>query len=150
MPSSYVQWAVDGNHDRRVDLDNPSDAMASIANFLVQHGWTRDATLQQKMRAVWEYNHSMHYARTIFGVALGMQRPSPRGNDASDPGSGAQQPELDAKGIDDAAAQLAAAPRLPDPAEAPVSGPPQAVPTTPIPPETDGLPPYLERSNASM
>jgi hypothetical protein len=76
MPSSYAQWAVDGNNDRLVDLDNPADAMASIANFLVQHGWRADATLDQKMRAVWEYNRSTHYVRTIFAVALRMTRPT--------------------------------------------------------------------------
>jgi membrane-bound lytic murein transglycosylase B len=150
MPSSYAQWAVDGNHDRRVDLDNPADAMASIANFLVQHGWARDATLEQKMRAVWEYNHSMHYVRTIFGIAVGMQRPSAKhGHALSDaaPETGTGT-DLDAKRIEDTAAMMAATPRLGGPSNgtpaSPMSGPLPSVPTTPIPPETDGLPPIIE------
>ncbi len=69
LPSSYLSWAVDGNRDRRIDLDNPSDAMASIANFLKVHGWRRNAPAEDNMRAVWEYNHSTHYVRTIFSVA---------------------------------------------------------------------------------
>jgi membrane-bound lytic murein transglycosylase B len=40
MPSSLLQYAIDGNSDGVIDLRNsPEDAMASIANFLVQHGW---------------------------------------------------------------------------------------------------------------
>ena len=69
LPSSYLSWAVDGNRDRRIDLDNPSDAMASIANFLKVHGWHRNAPEEDNMRAVWEYNHSTHYVHTIFSVA---------------------------------------------------------------------------------
>jgi membrane-bound lytic murein transglycosylase B len=134
MPSSYAQWAVDGNHDRRVDLDNAADAMASIANFLVQHGWSADATLEEKMRAVWEYNRSMHYVRTIFGIALGMQRPSIKhGHALPDPEPGtAQAAELDGKRINDTAAQMMANPRLGAPSEAaPATGAPQAAPADP-------------------
>ena len=40
MPSSLLQFATDGNSDGIIDIRNsPEDAMASIANFLVQHGW---------------------------------------------------------------------------------------------------------------
>ncbi len=121
MPSSYAQWAVDGNHDRRVDLDDPADAMASIANFLYQHGWRADAPLEQNMRAVWEYNRSMHYVRTIFGVARGMTRPTRKRGSApadtatlrSEQGT-AQAAEADAKRIDEAAALMLAHPMLPE------------------------------------
>ena len=146
MPSSYAQCAVDGNHDRRVDLDNPADAMASIANFLVQHGWRTDASLEQKMRAVWEYNRSMHYVRTIFGVALGMTRPTVKRGSAPaevaanprEPGT-AQAAELDAKRIDEAAAQMQAHPRLPDSAAAGPAAPLSAAPDAPA---EAGSPPH--------
>lgn len=40
MPTSLLKFAKDGDKDGLVDLRNSaSDAMASIANFLVQHGW---------------------------------------------------------------------------------------------------------------
>lgn len=40
MPSSIVKYAKDGDMDSKIDLRNNSfDAMASIANFMLQHGW---------------------------------------------------------------------------------------------------------------
>ena len=43
MPGSIRRFAVDFDHDGKIDLRNsPSDAIGSVANFLVQHGWKRD------------------------------------------------------------------------------------------------------------
>jgi membrane-bound lytic murein transglycosylase B len=43
MPSSWRQYAVDFEGDGRIDLiKSPADAIGSVANFLVQHGWKRD------------------------------------------------------------------------------------------------------------
>jgi membrane-bound lytic murein transglycosylase B len=40
MPGSIRQFAVDFDNDRKIDLRNsPVDAIGSVANFLVQHGW---------------------------------------------------------------------------------------------------------------
>jgi membrane-bound lytic murein transglycosylase B len=69
LPSSYLSWAVDGNRDRRIDLDHPSDAIASIANFLKVHGWQRNGSIEDNKRAVWQYNRSQHYVNIIFAVA---------------------------------------------------------------------------------
>lgn len=42
MPGSLRQFAVDGDGDGRIDLQaSPADAIASVANFLVEHGWQR-------------------------------------------------------------------------------------------------------------
>jgi membrane-bound lytic murein transglycosylase B len=43
MPSSFLAYAVDFNGDGRRDLwsDDPSDALASAANYLARRGWTR-------------------------------------------------------------------------------------------------------------
>ena len=42
MPSSIRQYAVDFDNDGKIDLRNsPVDAIGSIANFLIQHGWKR-------------------------------------------------------------------------------------------------------------
>ncbi|OGB24065.1 MAG: lytic murein transglycosylase B [Burkholderiales bacterium RIFCSPLOWO2_02_FULL_57_36] len=40
MPGSIRRFAVDFNNDGKIDLrDSPVDAIGSVANFLVQHGW---------------------------------------------------------------------------------------------------------------
>ena len=42
MPGSILQFAVDFDGDGRIDLRNsPVDAIGSVANFLVRHGWQR-------------------------------------------------------------------------------------------------------------
>jgi membrane-bound lytic murein transglycosylase B len=42
MPASIRKYAVDYDGDGRIDLRNsPDDAIGSVANFLVQHGWRR-------------------------------------------------------------------------------------------------------------
>lgn len=75
LPTSYLRWAVDGNEDGRVDLNTTADAVASIANYLREHGWRADAGLEEKMRAVWLYNHSPHYVNAIFEVSRRMSLP---------------------------------------------------------------------------
>lgn len=40
MPTSLLNFAVDGDHDGHIDLQsNPTDAILSVANFLREHGW---------------------------------------------------------------------------------------------------------------
>jgi membrane-bound lytic murein transglycosylase B len=42
MPGSILQFAVDFDGDGRIDLrSSPVDAIGSVANFLVRHGWQR-------------------------------------------------------------------------------------------------------------
>jgi membrane-bound lytic murein transglycosylase B len=42
MPGSILRYAVDFDGDDKIDLRNsPVDAIASVANFLAQHGWKR-------------------------------------------------------------------------------------------------------------
>ncbi len=42
MPSSYLKYAVDGDGNGTADIWNSdADTLASIANYLAQHGWVR-------------------------------------------------------------------------------------------------------------
>ena len=41
MPTSLARWAVDFDHDGHIDLhDSPEDAIGSVANYFIAHGWT--------------------------------------------------------------------------------------------------------------
>lgn len=43
MPTSIRDFAVDADHDGRIDLSNSlPDIFASVANYFVQHGWIAD------------------------------------------------------------------------------------------------------------
>ncbi len=49
MPSSYLAYAVDFDHDGHRDIwTNPVDAIGSIANYLKRHGWQRGETIAHK------------------------------------------------------------------------------------------------------
>ena len=41
IPSSYLEFAVDFNHDGVIDLWNAEDAIGSIANYFARNGWRR-------------------------------------------------------------------------------------------------------------
>lgn len=42
LPSSIRRYAADGDNDGRINLaDSPTDAIASVGNFLKQHGWEK-------------------------------------------------------------------------------------------------------------
>lgn len=44
MPTSFAQWARDGDGDARIDLwGSRPDILHSVANYFVAHGWTRGA-----------------------------------------------------------------------------------------------------------
>ena len=46
LPSSRRRFAIDFDHDGRIDLAaSPVDAIGSVASFLAEHGWERDAPI---------------------------------------------------------------------------------------------------------
>ena len=48
IPSSYRHYAVDGDHDGRIDLwDSPADIIFSIANYFKEHHWREGAPVAE-------------------------------------------------------------------------------------------------------
>ena len=73
VPSSYVKFAVDGNGDGFVDLFTMGDAVASIANYLKEHGWEKGKAAQ-KWQAVYAYNHCDNYVKAVFAYAKALKK----------------------------------------------------------------------------
>lgn len=69
MPSSVTMFAQDGNGDGIIDLFDPADAVASLSNYLILHGWKKDSSLSQKIKALRRYNNLAIYANTILALA---------------------------------------------------------------------------------
>lgn len=70
MPSNALKFGVDGDQDGMVNLFDVEDALHSMANYLVNHGWKgKTTTRSQQRRALYRYNHSTIYVNTIMAVA---------------------------------------------------------------------------------
>jgi len=69
LPSSYLEFAVDGDGDGRVSLFDPEDAIASCANYLASHGWRPGLSHAERRRVLWSYNHSDAYIDTVLAIA---------------------------------------------------------------------------------
>ncbi len=69
MPSNALKFGVDFNKDGRVDLFDPEDAIASMANYLHFYGWSPEIPTRGQIRVIKQYNHSTPYAKTVLKVA---------------------------------------------------------------------------------
>ncbi len=69
IPTSYGAYARDGDNDGKIDLDNISDAVASIAYYLKSNGWKTNADHRRKTKVIMRYNNSSHYAGCILELA---------------------------------------------------------------------------------
>ncbi|MDW8271537.1 MAG: lytic murein transglycosylase [Bacteroidota bacterium] len=67
IPTSYKQWAQDGDGDGRKDLFSIADAIASVAYYLHANGWRDSPAAQQA--ALFHYNNSRDYVECILTVA---------------------------------------------------------------------------------
>jgi membrane-bound lytic murein transglycosylase B len=66
IPSSFMDYGMDGNNDGRKDPFNMADSMASIGHYLKRAGWKENGSIEEKRKAVWYYNHSEVYVNTIM------------------------------------------------------------------------------------
>ena len=73
VPSAYLNYAVDGDGDGRVDLFNVVDAMASIANYLKCSGWEK-GSLAKKKKAIYAYNHCDNYVKAVLAYAKAIRK----------------------------------------------------------------------------
>ncbi len=71
-PSSYLQFAVDGDGDGCIDLWDSADAVMSTAHYLRANGWGK--TYAARYRAVYAYNHSKAYVHAVFLYAKALKR----------------------------------------------------------------------------
>lgn len=76
MPSSILHYAADGDKDGRIDLFAHADAIASVANYLAEHGWQGDISGKKAYQAVHRYNPSTYYVETILKIAGLLQNTS--------------------------------------------------------------------------
>lgn len=67
LPSSYLQWAKDGDGDGKINLFEFPDAVYSIANYLKSNGWGNSEKAQRK--AVYHYNNSSDYVDAVLTLA---------------------------------------------------------------------------------
>ncbi len=69
VPSSVLEYGLDGNKDGQVNLSDHMDAIESVANYLKQHGWKPGLGREEAFRVLLCYNRSTYYANTILEVA---------------------------------------------------------------------------------
>jgi membrane-bound lytic murein transglycosylase B len=67
MPAS-LKWARDGDGDGRINLSEVPDAIASTANYLVEHGYVR-GDLQARKKSFTAYNPNSAYVDAIVAYA---------------------------------------------------------------------------------
>lgn len=78
LPSNYFRFGVDANGNGRVSLYEPEDAIASCANYLVEHGWRPGLSRSEKRSVIWAYNRSDAYVDTVLALADSIARAHPQ------------------------------------------------------------------------
>ncbi|MQA98498.1 MAG: transglycosylase SLT domain-containing protein [Streptosporangiales bacterium] len=72
MPATWRSYGMDGDGDRRADIQNPYDAVPSASRYLCANGAGRGG--KALYTAVWRYNHSDEYVRQVLGLAQAYAR----------------------------------------------------------------------------
>lgn len=68
LPANVLRFGVDGDRNGSINLGSSADALASTANFLRGHGWSRGGGYQQgqgNFRAIEGWNDAHVYQRAI-------------------------------------------------------------------------------------
>lgn len=69
LPSSFRDYAVDGDGDGHRSLFNTADAIHSVGRYLQAHGWNNGIKDSEKQKVIWHYNRSQAYVDTILALA---------------------------------------------------------------------------------
>ncbi len=69
IPSSIKNFAVDGNGDGTIDMQDPRDAIPSIAHYLAINHFRRS-----KRASIWNYNRNLEYVRQVLTYAARIKR----------------------------------------------------------------------------
>ncbi|TMQ86139.1 hypothetical protein ETD83_40415 [Actinomadura soli] len=64
MPGTWAAFGVDGNHDGRTDIYDPSDAIPAAARYLKHNG-----APERVRTALYQYNHSRDYVNKVLRQA---------------------------------------------------------------------------------
>ena len=71
IPSSYRAYAVDYNGDKIADIwNNPDDAIASVANYFMKHGWQAGQRIALRARIKNEYDKASLNDRKKPGLTI--------------------------------------------------------------------------------
>jgi membrane-bound lytic murein transglycosylase B len=68
LPSTFASYGVDGNHDGRLDIEDPADAIFTAAAYLCANGATGHAP-DSLARAIWHYNQADWYVQMVLALA---------------------------------------------------------------------------------
>jgi membrane-bound lytic murein transglycosylase B len=66
MPATFAMYAVDGNHDGTVDINDPIDSVFSAAHYLCANGAGGPNRLYD---AIYAYNHADWYVQAVLSDA---------------------------------------------------------------------------------
>lgn len=70
LPDNVRLFGVDANNDQIVNLDEPGDAILSVAKFLHDNGWSGfSMSREAKRNAILTYNKSTPYVDTVLNMA---------------------------------------------------------------------------------
>jgi membrane-bound lytic murein transglycosylase B len=67
LPSTFALYAVDGDHDGKLDIMSAGDAIFTAARYLCANGAGGGG--QALYNAVWHYNHADWYVQMVLGLA---------------------------------------------------------------------------------
>jgi len=81
-PATFAQYAVDGDHDGRLNVYDPADAIYSAAAMLCANG-AASGTPAGIRQAVFAYNHSRAYVADVLSWAARYTVPAPSGTAAA-------------------------------------------------------------------